>query len=232
MKDNSTAHHPAASTPDDAEQRSKAEPMARLMEGVRRFQDDNFAPRRELFSTLSKGQAPHTLFITCADSRVAPEVITQADLGEIFVCRNIGNIVPAYGEMLGGVSAVIEYAVVALRVKHIVVCGHTDCGAMKALQAGPQLIEDSMPTVRAWLRNAESVRSVVHATHGDQEEGMLDALVRQNVLTQLMHLRTHPSVAAGLADQSLHIWGWVFDIANGQVSVFDERGQAVAAAAD
>ncbi|MGI4855969.1 MAG: carbonic anhydrase [Janthinobacterium lividum] len=205
---------------------SGAESMTRLLQGIELFQQEAYAELREQFESLSAGQAPHTLFITCADSRVAPELITQADPGEIFVCRNIGNIVPAYGEMLGGVSAVIEYAVCALKVKNIVICGHTDCGAMKALSAGPQLLDETMPTVRAWLRNAESARSVVMATHTEElpAKELTHALAYQNVITQLMHLRTHPSVAAGLANGTLGVYGWVFDIAEVRVSVLDPSG--------
>jgi len=195
-----------------------------LLDGVARFQNDTFLSQRAEFEALSEGQAPHTLFITCADSRVAPELITGARPGEIFVCRNIGNIVPAYGEMLGGVSAVIEYAVLALKVKHIVVCGHTNCGAMKALSAGPHLLNESMPTVRAWLRNAESARSVLMATHGEEAITDHDALAFENVSTQLTHLRTHPSVAARLADGTLQIHGWVFNIGGPRVAVRDHNG--------
>jgi len=195
-----------------------------LLEGVSRFQSETVATHPEQFEALSQGQAPHTLFITCADSRVAPELMTSAKMGEIFVCRNIGNIVPAYGEMLGGVSAVIEYAVIALRVQNIVICGHTNCGAMKALSAGPQLLEESMPTVRAWLRNAEAARTVLQATQGPDAVANPDALAFQNVITQLAHLRTHPSVAARLAGGTLQVHGWVFNIGTGRVSVLDEQG--------
>ncbi len=190
-----------------------------LLDGVARFQNETFLSQREEFEALSDGQAPHTLFITCADSRVAPELITNARPGEIFVCRNIGNIVPAYGEMLGGVSAVIEYAVLALKVQHIIVCGHTNCGAMKALSAGPQLLEESMPTVRAWLRNAESARSVLMAKRGADAISDHDALAFENVSTQLTHLRTHPSVAARLADGTLRIHGWVFNIGSPRIAL-------------
>jgi len=195
-----------------------------LLEGVGRFQSETVATHPEQFEALSQGQSPHTLFITCADSRVAPELMTSAGMGEIFVCRNIGNIVPAYGEMLGGVSAVIEYAVVALHVQNIVICGHTNCGAMKALSAGPQLLEESMPTVRAWLRNAEAARTVLQATQGADAVANPDALAFQNVITQLAHLRTHPSVAAHLAGGTLQVHGWIFNIGTGRVSVLDEQG--------
>jgi carbonic anhydrase len=110
------------------------ESRRRLLDGVRRFQLDVFPERQAAYERLMReGQKPHSLFITCADSRIDPELLTQSEPGEIFVSRNIGNLVPAYGEMLGGISAVIEYAVTALDVDQVVICGHSDCGAMRAL---------------------------------------------------------------------------------------------------
>src|SRR5262245_63899158 len=126
--------------------------MNRLLEGVRRFRHEVYPPRRDAYQEAARiPQSPHTLFITCADSRIDPELITQSGPGEIFVTRNVGNLVPAYGEMLGGVSAVIEYAVAALRVSQVVICGHTDCGAMKALMQPEESAK--YPSVNAWLRN-------------------------------------------------------------------------------
>ena len=198
--------------------------MRRLLHGVTQFRRKVYPERREQFARLAEGQSPTTLFITCADSRVVPEMITQTSPGELFVCRNIGNIVPAYGEMLGGVSAVVEYAVTALNVSDVVVCGHSDCGAMKALAHPERFPLDSMPTVRSWLRNAAAAHSVVCTLHPHLEgEALTQALVEQNVLTQLGHLRTHPSVAARLAQGTLALHGWVYDIASGNVAVFDER---------
>jgi carbonic anhydrase len=193
-----------------------------LVAGVRRFREDAFPRRRRLFAELAGGQQPHTLFIACADSRIVPELITQTDPGELFVCRNIGNLVPAYGEMLGGVSAVVEYACVALEVGDIVVCGHSDCGAMKALldPADPKLRQ--MPTVASWLRNAEAARSVVAATQPDLAgEAQVQALVEQNVRTQLGHLGTHPAVAARLATGKLALHGWVYSIETGGVTAME-----------
>ena len=195
----------------------------RLLDGVDRFRREVFPDNRALFAALARGQAPHTLFIACADSRVSPDLITQAQPGELFVLRNIGNIVPGYGEMLGGVSAVVEYAVAALGVTDIVVCGHTDCGAMKAL-ADPQTARlDTMPTVRSWLRNASAARTVADAlvAAGGVDDPMR-VLIEQNVLLQLTHLRSHPAVAAGLAQGTLSVHGWVYDIETGDVVVTDE----------
>lgn len=205
--------------------------MAQLLDGVVQFQRDVFPDQRDDFARLAQAQTPHTLFIACADSRVIPELITQSDPGELFVCRNIGNIVPAYGEMLGGVSAVIEYAVHALGVANIVICGHTGCGAMQALSKPDDPTLAQMPTVSAWLRNAAAARSVVAILHPHLHgEASVQALVEQNVLTQLGHLRTHPAVAARLAQGRLALHGWVYDIASGQVGVLDEaRGRFVPA---
>lgn len=194
--------------------------LLHLLDGVDEFTHHVFPGNKELFHSLAHSQAPHTLFITCADSRVSPEMITQAKPGDLFVCRNIGNIVPAYGEMLGGVSAVVEFAVLALNVRQIVLCGHTDCGAMKGLASGAEATAN-MPTVQAWLRNAEAARSVVK-TRGLDDEHVVQALVEENVRLQLTHLRTHPAVAARVAQGQLELQGWVYDIGHGKVTVLDE----------
>jgi carbonic anhydrase len=194
--------------------------LLHLLDRVDEFTHHVFPGNKELFRSLAHNQAPHTLFIACADSRVSPELITQTRPGELFVCRNIGNIVPAYGEMLGGVSAVVEFAVLALNVRQIVLCGHTDCGAMKGLASGAEATAE-MPTVQAWLRNAEAARSVV-LTRGLNEDQIVQALVEENVRLQLTHLRTHPAVAARIAQGRLALQGWVYDIGHGKISVFDD----------
>ncbi len=202
--------------------------MSTLLDGVMHFQRDVFPDQRDDFERLAQGQHPHTLFIACADSRVVPELITQTQPGELFVCRNIGNIVPAYGEMLGGVSAVIEFAVMALGVSHIVICGHSGCGAMKALANPDDKALAAMPTVTSWLRNAAAARSVVQMLHPDLEgHAAIEALVEQNVRTQLGHLRTHPAVAAKLSVGGLQLHGWLYNIANGQVEIIDETSRQV-----
>ena len=196
--------------------------MRRLADGVRRFRTHEFPGRRKLFEQLAGGQNPHTLFIACADSRIVPELITQTRPGEMFVCRNIGNIVPAYGEMMGGVSAVVEFACVALEVTDIIVCGHSDCGAMKALLSPDDPKLAMMPTVKSWLRNADAARSVVDATQpGLGEAARVQALVEQNVRTQLAHLQTHPAVAGRLATGSLTLHGWVYGIEEGSIRTME-----------
>jgi carbonic anhydrase len=196
--------------------------ISRLAAGVKAFREQAFPKRRLLFEELAAGQSPQTLFITCADSRVVPELITQTQPGELFVCRNIGNVVPAYGEMMGGVSAVVEYACVALEVTDIVVCGHSDCGAMKALLTPDDPHLRRMPTVSSWLRNAEAARSVVAAAHPDlQGLAQVHALIEQNVRLQLSHLATHPSVAARQAAGKLALHGWVYGIETGSIASLD-----------
>ena len=195
------------------------------MAGIRRFRREAYPQHQEAYqAVMREGQRPHALLITCADSRVDPEMLTQSGPGEIFVSRNIGNLVPAYGEMLGGVSAVIEYAVTALDVSHVVVCGHSDCGAMKGLIRPEQV--GAMPTVTSWLRNAEAALSAVRArnTAGD-ERNALEELIEENVLLQMSHLRTHPSIAGKLATGDLAVSGWVYDIADGIVRTYYEQEQ-------
>ncbi|MBR2124367.1 MAG: carbonic anhydrase [Acetobacter sp.] len=196
-----------------------------LLQGVEYFNTHVFPEKEKLFSDLSDTQNPKILFIACADSRITPSLITQTEPGDLFILRNIGNLVPAYGEMLGGVSSAIEYAVVGLEVSIIIVCGHSDCGAMKALLDPQEAHLDSMPTVSSWLRNAEAARSVTLSTFKAEDSGpaMVRCLSEQNVLLQLAHLRTHPAVAAGLASNTLFLQGWFYDIGKGEISILDEQ---------
>jgi carbonic anhydrase len=200
--------------------------LAQLKDGVMRFRTEVYPEQSEVFAqAASEPQRPHTLFITCADSRIDPNLITQTGPGEVFVTRNIGNMVPAYGEMLGGVSAVIEYAVSALGVKHIVICGHSDCGAMKALLDPPSV--KAMPTVSSWLKNAHAALSVAETLHEKTpERPILDILTEQNVLLQVQHLKTHPSVAGAMAQEELTVSGWIYEIGAGHVSIAKDGQKA------
>jgi carbonic anhydrase len=194
--------------------------LEELKAGIRRFRTEVYPAQEETYrKAVSQPQAPHALFVTCADSRIDPELITQSGPGSLFVTRNVGNLVPAYGEMLGGVSAVIEYAVTALKVRHVVVCGHSDCGAMKGL-LNPEAIE-KMPTVQRWLRNADAALSVASslAERDEKPTELMQRLTEENVLLQLQHLRTHPSVAGAMAREELTISGWVYDIGRGEVRI-------------
>lgn len=202
--------------------------MHRLIDGALRFYRDFHSPRRELFSQLGKSQSPFALFIACSDSRVAPEVLTQCEPGDIFVIRNAGNIIPSYGPAAGGVSASIEYALVGLGVETLVVCGHSDCGAMKAILRNDKL--DNMPAVAYWVSHSAAAKAIVDATLPEEtdEHTRLHALVQENVLCQLRNLETHPIVAARLATGRLRLYAWVYNIENGTIDTFDsETGQFV-----
>ena len=197
-------------------------PLERLKQGARRFQSEIHAPRAAQYEhAATTPQQPHTLVVACADSRVDVESITGAGPGEVFITRNVGNMVPPWGEVLGGVSAAIEYAVSALHVQHVVVCGHSDCGAMKALLDPGSTA--GLPAVRHWLRNGESALAVadsfaVEETAADR----LRRLTEENVLMQIAHLKTHPSVAGALARGELWISGWVYDIGSGVVRIAED----------
>ena len=199
--------------------------MQKLMAGLQKFQREVFPLKKELFERLAKGQQPTTLFITCADSRVVPDLFTQSEPGEIFVIRNAGNIVPAYRLPPGGVTATIEFAVAVLSVKHIVICGHTDCGAMKGLLHPEKLTW--VPAVVDWLGQAEATRRVVLENYkGLDEPAMVDALIRENVLVQLKNLETHPSVISRTARGELQLYGWIYNIGTGDVESFDADKQS------
>ena len=197
----------------------------KLKDGVRQFRTNVYSEQAEAYKKAAREpQRPHTLIVACADSRVDVETITSSGPGDVFITRNIGNMVPAYGEMLGGVSAVIEYAVSALHVQHVVVCGHSDCGAMKALLKPEST--DGMPTVKSWLRNGKAALHIAESVHS-KESGreLLSVLTEQNVLMQLAHLKTHPSVAGAIARGELTVSGWVYDIGSGEVRIAEDGSQ-------
>lgn len=212
-----TQHTSETSTPGNS---SADDALQHIVDGFLRFRQEVFPTQEALFKKLATAQSPRAMFITCADSRIVPELITQSSPGDLFVTRNVGNVVPPYGQMNGGVSTAIEYAVSALGVQHIIVCGHSDCGAMKAV-LNPASLE-RMPTVKAWLRHAEVARTVVeeNCACGAGHDN-LGVLTEENVVAQLNHLCTHPSVAARLASGQLFIHGWVYDIESCAIRAYD-----------
>jgi len=197
-------------------------PIHAMARGVARFQDEVYPREQALYRKLvHDGQKPKALMISCADSRVIPEMITQCGPGELFVCRNAGNIVPPFGPTTGGVSSVIEYAVLALGVRDIVVCGHSDCGAMSALLHPDKL--EAMPNVAAWLHHSQAAQRIVEQTLRCDApvEARQAALAKENVVVQINHLRTHPAVATGLATGKLTLHGWLFELEHGTVLAYD-----------
>jgi carbonic anhydrase len=190
-------------------------PVEKLLGGVSRFQRDVYPRNRDLFEKLAAGQRPEALFITCADSRIDPCLLTQTTPGELFICRVIGNIVPPYPDSLGGVSATIEYAVGVLRVAEVIVCGHTDCGVIRGALHPDALV--SFAAVWNWLRYANVQTREAHPT-----EQFLLARTDENVVTQLRNLHLHPSVANRLLNGDLRLHGWVYHIGEGVVTVYNE----------
>lgn len=200
--------------------------MQKLVDGIHRFQRDAFSQDQQLFETLVDGQSPLALFITCSDSRIDPNRLTQTKPGELFIQRTAGNIIPPYGAVQGGEAATIEYAVMALKVKDIVVCGHSHCGAMAGLLE-PDAVK-KMPAVRAYLDHAEATRRIVEENyaHLTDPTKRLTLTVEENVLVQLESLRTHPSVAAAVGRGELKLHGWVYKFETGEVFAFDpDKGQ-------
>lgn len=199
--------------------------MQKLIQGLHRFQTDYFRPRREFFEHLALEQKPETLFVTCSDSRINPNLLTQTRPGELFILRNAGNIVPPGHGAGGGEEATIEYAVAALGVRDIIICGHSHCGAMKAILE-PQSTA-RLPAVRSWLRHAEATRRIVEENYAHLgPDARLTVTIEENVLVQLENLRTLPSVAVAIARGKVHLHGWVYKIETGEVFAFDpEQGQ-------
>ncbi|MER5731844.1 carbonic anhydrase [Streptomyces sp. NPDC002138] len=190
--------------------------MHALAAGVAHFQQDVFPAKAGLFARLATTHRPDTLFIGCSDARVVPELITQREPGELFVIRTAGNLVPAHAPGPDGVGASIEYAVAALGVRDIVVCGHSACGAMTALAEGRDLA--ALPAGAHWLRHADASLARAGSPGGAAPDAdRLGALIRDNVAAQLANLATHPSVARALAAGAVALHGWVYDIPTGAV---------------
>jgi carbonic anhydrase len=196
--------------------------MQKLVEGIHQFQKIVVSDYQALFTRLADGQKPLALFITCSDSRIVPNLLTQTDPGELFILRTAGNIVPPYGAVEGGEAATIEYAVAALHVQDIIICGHSHCGAMAALLEPEQV--QSMPAVAALLRHAEATRRIIHEnyTHIREARARLMATVEENVLVQLENL---PCVAAALSRRSLRLHGWVYKLETGAVFAYSAEQQ-------
>ncbi|WP_434632709.1 carbonic anhydrase [Chromobacterium sp. CV08] len=204
--------------------------MQAIIDGFLKFQQDAFPKRSELFRKLATSQNPSVLFITCSDSRVVPELLTQQEPGDLFVIRNAGNIVPGYGPEPGGVTATVEYAVAALGVSDIVICGHSDCGAMTAIASCACL--DHMPAVAGWLRHADAAKAVNAGRGHESAQARLDGMVRENVIAQLANIKTHPSVALALEQGRLRLHGWVYDIESGTIEALDGAAKRFVPLAD
>lgn len=189
--------------------------MQRLFEGIHQFRTQHFPRHREFFERLAQGQKPQAVFITCSDSRVNPNLITQTEPGDLFIQRNAGNIIPPHGVCCGE-AATLEYAITVLGVRDIIVCGHKGCGAMKALLEPSSLSQ--MPAVRAWLAHADSTARIVADNYAHLDEAARwSVAVEENVLVQIENMRTHPVIASAVTRNELRIHGWVYKIETGEV---------------
>jgi carbonic anhydrase len=191
--------------------------VEKIRKGVSCFHDTIFPKQKEHFEQLARQQRPNALFITCSDSRIHPNLITQTDPGDLFILRNPGNIVPPYNASdPGSEAATIEYAVAVLQVPNIIVCGHSNCGAMDALLRRGEL--NQLPAVVSWLHYAETTLRVMQTCFTDlKDTERMDVTIEQNVLMQLDNLKTHPSVAARLAAKDLQVFAWVYEIGTGDI---------------
>jgi carbonic anhydrase len=190
--------------------------MQKLVKGIHSFQRGFFASHRALFEQLAvAGQRPETLFITCSDSRVDPNLITNSQPGELFIVRNVGNVVPTM-DLPGGTAAAIQYAVEVLNVENIIICGHTQCGALKAI-LDPDSVSH-LEYVSRWVKSTIEVKNLIDEKYAHLEgEAKLTAAIQENVLAQLEHLRAYPFVANRLEAGKLHVNGWIFDVGKGEV---------------
>ncbi len=201
--------------------------MQKLVHGVHHFQQNVFSSQRTMFERLAQGQEPQALFITCSDSRINPNLITHTEPGELFILRNAGNIVPPYGAGRGGEAPTIEFAVTGLGVKHVIVCGHSFCGAINGLFDPSKL--EKMPVVADWLRFAETTRRIVTENYPNlTPEELVSVAIQENVLSQVENLETHPCIAAGLARGDLKLHAWMYKIETGEVFAYSpDEGQFV-----
>lgn len=195
--------------------------MRKLISGLSQFRSTYYSAHRDLFEQLAHGQKPRVLFITCSDSRIDPNLMTQTNIGELFIIRNAGNIIPPYGAANGGEGAAVEYAMHALDIEQIVVCGHSHCGAMKGLLQLAQL-EAEMPLVYDWLKHAEATRRLVRENYSHyQGEELLEVTIAENVLTQIDNLKTYPVIHSKLYQGKLKIYGWIYHIETAEIFAYD-----------
>jgi carbonic anhydrase len=196
--------------------------MQSLIKGHTQFLREVFPAKRDHFHLLAESQAPEYLFITCSDSRVLPDLILQTEPGDLFISRSIGNVVPVSSTDVDGITATIEYAVAVLKVKHAIVCGHSDCGALKAALNRKSL--ENLPKASRWLQHVEGAfthRQPIRPEEGDQAE--LTSIIRGNVVAQLANLRAQPAVARALATNAISVHGWYYDILTGRIEQYDEQ---------
>jgi carbonic anhydrase len=204
--------------------------MQRLIDGHKKFLAEVFPGKKSHFHLLAEGQSPEWLFITCADSRVLPDMILGTEPGDLFISRSIGNVVPITSHDVDGVTATIEYAVEVLKVRDIIVCGHSDCGALKAALDRKSL--ENLPRARRWLEHVEAAfayRQPLNPADGESAE--LASLIRGNVVAQLKNLQAQIPVRGAMTEGRLKVHGWYYDILTGRIEEYDEEKKGFVALA-
>ena len=197
--------------------------MEKIINGYLQFKESGFKERKDLFAKLSNSQSPEVLFITCSDSRIDPNLITQTEPGDLFVIRNAGNIVPPHTVESDGIVASVEFAVVGLGVKHIVICGHSNCGAMKGALNTSGLSD--LPKVRGWLNYCSEAVTIVQSRDRNLKSDELNSVTQENVLLQIKRLEQYPEISKRLASGKIEIHGWVYGIGEGIIRYFNQEKQ-------
>lgn len=194
--------------------------MEPILRGLLEFQQRVYPEHRDLFQTLRNGQSPKAMLITCSDSRIDPALVMGTKPGDIFIVRNAGNIVAPADQPSGGEAASLEYAVNVLGIEDIIVCGHSQCGAMGGL-LNPASLE-SLPCVKTWVSHAREALARARKRGGDlPNDKLLPHIIECNVIVQLEHLRTYPFIAQGLKAGSVRIHGMVYHFEKGCIDSFD-----------
>lgn len=197
--------------------------MDKLYKGIRGFREEYFKKEEEFFKRLSKGQKPEVLFVTCADSRVDPALVTQSRPGDLFIVRNVGNIIPPYDALKdkNSVAAAIEFAVLYLKVNDIIICGHSDCGAIEALYKNDSEMEE-MPHLRDWLKIMQPVKnSIDNLNPEDSRDDLRHKTETENILAQIENIQTYPFVAQALKQHALYLHGWYYNLATGYMYAYN-----------
>lgn len=196
--------------------------MPKITRGIVRFKTEVYPQKKALFDQLANSQHPEALFITCSDSRIDPNLMVQTEPGELFICRVAGNIVPPHTNFTGGITATIEYAIAVLKVKHIIICGHSGCGALQGV-LNPESVAH-LPHVKQWLGYVSAAFQIVQEKIPDATyQEKFNMLIEENVLLQLRHLKTHPQVAAKYATNQIKLHAWTYDIGQGDVKAYDDK---------
>ncbi len=199
--------------------------MDRLLNGIKDFQLNYYKEEEESFKALAKGQSPEVLFFACSDSRVDPNMITQSKPGDLFIVRNVGSIVPDCGPhwKKSCTGAAIEFALQSLSVSDIVVCGHSDCGAMKALYQDPDSFKDS-PNLKEWVDTAAHVKGLIDATNDKPTfKKLIEITTKEHILESLENLKSYPIIADAIKAGKLNLHGWYYDLGNGSVHIYNSK---------